>query len=85
MDAAAVLAGTKMERVSKAMRHLAARYAILRAAVECGMVRLKKVHTDDNTADIHTKPTIGARFEHLRALLLGIPKSPSSTLIAWIL
>ncbi len=72
LDANAVLLGVKKEKVSKAMRYVAARYAMLRAAVNEGEVCLGKVASSDNKADICTKPLTGAAFVHQRALILGL-------------
>ncbi len=72
MDANAVLLGVKKEKVSKAMRYVAGRYAMLRAAVDEGEVGLDKVASSDNKADICIKPLTGAAFVHQRALILGL-------------
>jgi hypothetical protein len=75
MDANAVLLGVKREKVSKAMRYVAGRYAMLRAAVEEGEVVLEKVASADNRADICTKPLTGVPFAHQRALILGLTEA----------
>jgi hypothetical protein len=72
-DNLATLQGTQMENVPQDQRYLAARRAVLRqAAIEEKVVRLLKVATDDNPADIFTKPLEGAQFFKLRAMILGI-------------
>jgi hypothetical protein len=72
MDANAVLLGTKREKVSRAMNYMAARYAMMRDASENGVILPTKVPTELNVADLFTKPVVGARFEALRAMLLGL-------------
>ena len=42
------------------------------AAIEAKIVNLKKVPTDDDIADIFTKPRVGPKFVFLRARLLGL-------------
>ena len=71
-DNLATLQGTQMENVPADQRYLAARRAVLRqAAIEEKVVRLLKVATDDNPADIFTKPLEGAQFLKLRAIIMG--------------
>ena len=53
------------------MRFMAARYSMLRAVVADGKVELKKIASEDNKADIFTKPLIGEVFERGRSLVLG--------------
>ena len=61
-----------MENVPTDQRYLAARRAVLRqAAIVEKVVRLLKVATDDNPADIFTKPLEGAQFLKLRAIIMG--------------
>ena len=73
MDANAVIMGTKREKVSKEMRYVACRYAMLRQAAENGDITLTKVDTKDNRADMCTKPLIGKDFVRHRAAILGLP------------
>jgi hypothetical protein len=72
-DNLATLQGTKMENVPAEQRYMAARRAVLRQAVmEEKVVDFKKVPTDDNLAEIFTKPFEGPQFVKLRALILGL-------------
>ena len=70
-DNLATLQGTKMENVPAEQRYMAARRAV-QAVMEEKIVDLQKVTTDDNLADIFTKPLEGPQFEKLRALILGL-------------
>ena len=69
----ATLQGTEMENVPAKQRYLAARRAILRqVCTEEKIVRFLKVATDDNPADLFTKPLEGDQFVKLRAILMGV-------------
>ena len=72
MDANAVLLGVKREKVAKEMRYMAGRYAMMRNAQDNGDIKLTKVSTLDNKADICTKPIVGNEFKRHRARLLGL-------------
>ena len=72
-----------MENVPADQRYLAARRAVLRqAASEEKVVRLLKVATDDNPADIFTKPLEGAQFLKLRAIIMGVSDLAASAPLA---
>jgi len=71
MDAMAVLDGTKMIKVSREQRYLAARLAMLRTWVEDSIISLVKIHTDSMVADIMTKVLPVAAFRRHRASLMG--------------
>ena len=73
LDANAVINGAEMERVTRQMRFMAARYSMLRQAVTDKRVKLAKVHTDYNKADIFTKALTGEAFIRGRALVMGLP------------
>jgi hypothetical protein len=72
LDANAVINGADMEKVTREMRFMAARYSMLRHVVAQGAVSLEKVDTTVNKADIFTKPLTGAAFLRARALVLGL-------------
>ena len=57
--------------MAREMKYMAARYAIMRESVRAGEVVLRKVATQDNLADIFTKPLVGEDFQRLRARVLG--------------
>jgi len=72
MDAKAVIDGTKMNRVTKATRWLAARKAILKQMIEDHVLRLVKAPTDTHEPDLFTKPVAEMeRFCLLRDKILG--------------
>ena len=60
-----------MEKVSREMKYMAARYDMLRQAEIAGAIHLTKVHTSLNIADIFTKPLAGEDFRRLRAMVMG--------------
>ena len=72
LDAQAVLNGAEMERVSREMRYQSARYAMLREAQQADAVRLEKIPTTHNLADIFTKPLVGEQFGRLRSMIMGV-------------
>ena len=72
LDAQATLQGTAAEKVSRDMKYMAARYAILRQTETSGEVVLRKVHTTDNLADLFTKPLSGDTFRRLRDRAMGL-------------
>ena len=72
LDAQATLDGAQMNHIPKEQRYMSARRAILRRAQDDGAVKLEKVGTADNLADIFTKPLVGEQFERLRAHVLGL-------------
>jgi hypothetical protein len=72
IDASAVIDGTEMEKITKQMRFMAARYSMLRQVVEVGKVRLQKCASLDNKSDGFTKPLVGQAFRHARSLVLGL-------------
>jgi hypothetical protein len=58
MDAKVVIDGTKMNRVTKATRWLAARKAILKQIIEDHVLRLAKASTVTHVPGLCTKPEI---------------------------
>jgi hypothetical protein len=72
IDAPSALAGVGMERVSDRMRHIAARYAMLRYSEEVTAdIKLQKCTSAANTAGGFTKPLTGPAFLRSRAQMLG--------------
>ena len=80
MDANAVLLGVQREKVAKEMRYVACRYAMLRSASDNKDLVLLKVDTQDNRADLCTKPLIGRDFERHRASILGVQTNEEQAL-----
>jgi hypothetical protein len=62
LDANAVINGAEMEKITKQMRFMAARYSMLRKVIADDKVTLAKVDTAQNKADIFTKPLVGEQF-----------------------
>ena len=71
-DNLATLQGTAMENVPLPQRYMAARRAVVRQAVDAGLVEVKKVDTADNLADMFTKPLPRDKFLYLRSKVLGL-------------
>jgi len=72
IDASAVINGAEMEKITKQMRFMAARYSMLRVVVEDGKVRLCKCDSEENKSDGFTKPLTGEPFRRWRAMVLGL-------------
>ena len=72
IDASAVIDGVNAERITKETRWMASRKAMLRSAVNRGVIAIHKVAAEDNVADILTKSLTGAPFERHRATILGL-------------
>ena len=77
-DAQAVTDGSSMERMTRATRWLAAKYAMIRWGIACRAIMLERVASEDMIADIVTKPIAGAAFYALRARVLGLLPGPGS-------
>ena len=52
-------------------KHIALREHFVRKLIVDRVLIFNKIHTDDNIADIFTKPLAKAQFQRLRALLMG--------------
>jgi len=72
-DAQAVLDGKGGERMPKSSRWMGTRYAMVRNAENCDVIKLRKTSAADNAADIVTKCLTGAAFKINRARILGLP------------
>ena len=71
-DAKAVTDGSHLERITRATRWLAAKYAMIRWGMACRAIVLARVASEDQVADIVTKPISGRAFYELRARVLGL-------------
>ena len=76
LDALAVLHGTAADQVSRDMKYLAAKLAIVQAARAEGKTKTEQVDQSCHPADILTKPLQGKEFEFKRARLLGLRAVP---------
>jgi hypothetical protein len=72
LDASAVINCAEMEKITKQMRLMAARYAMLREVVRSEKVLLAKCSSLDNKSDGFTKALVGSAFVHARAFMLGL-------------
>ena len=83
MDALAVLHGTAAEQVSREMKYLAAKLAVVQEARSRGKTKTRKIDESFHPADILTKPLQGREFVFKRGRLLGLkavpPAKPSSS------
>jgi len=50
------------------MKHIDVKYHFVRDVLEDGDIKVKKVHTKDNPADILTKVVSGVKFNHCKNL-----------------
>ena len=58
--------GSSMERMTRATRWLAAKYAMIRWGTACRAITLGQVTSEDMVADILTKAIAGVRFNSIR-------------------
>ncbi|MGH3055611.1 MAG: Ty1/Copia family ribonuclease HI, partial [Gaiellaceae bacterium] len=52
-------------------KHIAIKYHFFREHVRQGTIKIKKIDTDHQKADIFTKGLAAPKFEHLRKMLIG--------------
>ena len=71
-DASVVMDQSELDKLNKDSRWIACRLAMLRHGQEIGAIDMLKVSSEDNIADMFTKPLQGERFFRLRAILLGL-------------
>ena len=71
MDASAVLLGIDSEKASRDTKYLSAKYAMIRDAQKARAIALRKVSTEENTAEGMSKPLAGLAFRKSRARMLG--------------
>ena len=62
----------KERKVTSRSRHITRRYLKVREYVADGIIDVRRVPTDDNTADIFTKPLTGPAFRRHRDTLFGV-------------
>ena len=55
------------------MKHNDIRYQFVQEILEDGNIKLKKVHTKNNPADMLIKVVLGDKFNHYKNLLLILP------------
>ena len=72
-DAQAVLDGTQCRRVTKESKWVSINYALVRQAIADGAVTVHKCPTEENIADVFTKPLTGAPFARAQQALQGLP------------
>ena len=71
-DSQILLDGSNCEKLAKSSRWLSSRYAMIRHGRACGLIDPIKVKSEDNVADIVTKPLTGEAFIRHRATILGL-------------
>ena len=52
-------------------KHIDIKYHFIRSEIQTGTIELKYVPTDENVADIFTKPTTKTKLEKFKALIMG--------------
>ena len=70
-DNTAALNALKKNVAHSKFRHLRTRWHYLREMIRDGVVRVCKVHTDDQIADFMTKPLFGAKLKKFTDQILG--------------
>ena len=55
---------TKNQMFHERTKHIDIKLHFIRDVVSQGIVSVEKVHTDDNPADMLTKPVTGIKFKH---------------------
>ena len=77
-DNQATLLNSANDGQSKRSRHFQLRIEFLRDYCRLGRIHIDKVHTDDNMADVLTKPLGRAKFLKFRQLFMGEPSLEST-------
>ena len=72
-DAQAVLDGTHCRKVSKDSKWVGVNLAMIHQAEDDMIITTKKCPTEDNVADILTKPLTGAQFTRAQRMIQGLP------------
>lgn len=73
MDNQAVITVAQNPKEHQRTKHLDVRIQKLREWIEAREISLTYVKTDDNTADLFTKPLVGSKFHTLKALCYSSP------------
>jgi hypothetical protein len=58
-------------------KHIEIRYHFIHDMVQRGALKLQYISTDEQVADVMTKPLSRVKFEHFRDKLGIVPKGPS--------
>ena len=74
-DASAALDGAHCRRVSRELKWVCINLALLRQALEDGVITTVKCPSEDNVADILTKPLTGPTYARAQRALQGLPPS----------
>ena len=86
VDALAVLHGTAADQVSREMKYLAAKMAVVQEARAQGKIKTEKIEKSCLPADVLTRTLQGKKFAFKRERLLGLrvapPTIPSSSAAA---
>ena len=72
-DSKTVIDGTDCARLVRSSRWLAAKYAMMRWGLACGVISLDKIDALSNVGDLMTKPLTGQYFFDMRQRVLGLP------------
>jgi len=72
-DASAALDGTHCRRVSRESKWVCINLALIRQALEDGVVTTVKCPSENNIADVLTKPLTGPTFARAQRALQGLP------------
>ena len=81
LDATAVPHGTATEKVSREMKYLAAKLAIVQQARAHGKIQTMMIDEGTRLAYFLAKPLQGREFVYKRARILGLGEAPSRAAI----
>ena len=74
-DNSGAVAQAKEPRNNKSQKHIERKYHIIRDIVQCGEIKVMKIVTTDNVADLFTKAITGKAFnQHLE--FMGMKEMP---------
>src|SRR5260370_26849105 len=69
-DNCSVIALTHNAQSHRHSKHIDIRHHFLHELVECGKIKLQHIHSEDNVADIFTKPLVEKLFKKLSLFLV---------------
>lgn len=68
-DSQSVIHLTKNQMYHERAKHIDIRYHFIREIITHGQITVKKIGTEDNPADMFTKPLPGLKFKHCLDLI----------------
>ena len=68
-DSMSVISLAKNEVYHARMKHIDVRFHFIREILDEGDIKLQKIHTKENPADVLTNVILGVKFTHCKELL----------------